>query len=153
VEWITALQGRVVGLDTTPLIYFIEENPTYLDRLCPFFEAVDRGEFSVVTSVVTLLEVLVHPFRRGDPTLAQQYRDILLNARGLTTVLLSRDIAEEAAQIRATHNIRTPDAIQIATAIHEGASFFLTNDVRLHSLPGLKVLILGQLEARPHVSG
>jgi hypothetical protein len=81
VGWIEALQGKVVGLDTTPLIYFIEENPTYLDMVYPFFEAMDRGKFSVVTSIVTLLEVLVHPFRRGDTRLAQQYRDILLGCR------------------------------------------------------------------------
>jgi predicted nucleic acid-binding protein len=145
--WIDALSGKVVGLDTMPLIYFIEENPAYLDTVCPFFEAMDRGDFSVVTSVVTLLEVLVHPFRHGDTVLAQQYRDILLNAKGLTTLLLSQDIAEEAARLRAAHNIRTPDAIQMATATYAGASFFLTNDSRLPSLPGLKVLILDELKA------
>lgn len=78
-EWIGALQGKVVGLDITPLIYFIEENPTYLDMVHPFFEAMDRGEFSVVTSIVTLLEVLVHPFRRGDRRLAQQLSVLVLD--------------------------------------------------------------------------
>lgn len=146
-EWIEALQGKVVGLDTTPLIYFIEENPTYLDMLHPFFEAMDRGEFNVVTSIVTLLEVLVHPFRRGDTRLAQQYRDILLNADNLTTIFLSQDIAEEAARLRAVHNIRTPDAIQMATAINGGASFLLTNDSGLPSLPELSLLVLDGLKA------
>jgi predicted nucleic acid-binding protein len=145
-EWIDALRGKVVGLDTMPLIYFIEENPTYLDMVCPFFQAMDHGDFSVVTSVVTLLEVLVHPFRHGDTVLAQQYRDILLNAKGLTTLLLSQDIAEEAAQLRAAHNIRTPDAIQMATATYAGASLFLTNDSRLPSLPELEVLVLDELK-------
>ena len=146
-EWVTALQGQVVGLDTTPLIYFIEENPTYLETIRPFFVAMDRGEFSVVTSTVTLLEVLVHPFRRGERNLAQQYRDILLGAKGLTTIPLSQDIAEEAARLRASHNIRTPDAIQMATALRAGASRFLTNDARLPSLVELKVLVLDDLRA------
>ncbi len=146
-EWIATLRGKVVGLDTAPLIYFIEENPIYLETVQPFFEAVDHGEFDVVTSVVTLLEVLVHPFRHGDTALAQQYRDILLDVEGLTTILLSQDIAEEAARLRATHNIRTPDAIQMSTAIRRGASFFLTNDARLPSLPSLKVLVLDELKA------
>lgn len=134
-EWVAALQGKVVSLDTAPLIYFIEENQTYLETVRPFFEAMDWGEFSVVTSIITLLEVLVHPFRDGDTALAQQYRDILL----------SQDVAEEAARLRATHNIRTPDAIQMATAIHAGASFFLTNDDRLPALPELTVLVLDEL--------
>jgi predicted nucleic acid-binding protein len=149
VEWIEALQGKIVGLDTTPLIYFIEENPTYLDTLHPFFAAMDRGEFKVVTSIVTLLEVLVHPFRHGDTKLAQQYRDILLNADGLTTIFLTQDIAEEAARLRAVHNIRTPDAIQMAAAIQEGASFLLTNDAGLPSLPELSLLVLDRLKAQP----
>jgi hypothetical protein len=29
-EWIADLLGQVVGLDTAPLIYFIEEHPTYI---------------------------------------------------------------------------------------------------------------------------
>ena len=143
--WIDSLRGEVVGLDTTPLIYFIEENSTYLELVSPFFEAIDQGEVSVVTSIVTLLEVLVHPFKHGDAALVQQYRDILLNSQGLTTIPLSQDIAEEAARIRATHNIRTPDAIQMATASYMGASHFLTNDARLPSLPELKVLVLDQV--------
>ncbi len=146
-EWIAALHGIAVVLDTTPLIYFIEENPIYLETVRPFFEAMDCGKFSVLTSIVTLLEVLVHPFRRGDIELAQQYRDILLNAEGLSTILLSQDIAEDAARLRAAHNIRTPDAIQLATAIHKGASFFLTNAGRLPSLPGLNILVLDELRA------
>jgi len=143
--WLATLRDKVVGLDTTPLIYFIEENPTYLKLVSPFFEAIDQGEVSAVTSIVTLLEVLVHPFQHGDAALVQQYRDILLNAQGLTTILLSQDIAEEAARIRAAHSIRTPDAIQMATAIYVGASYFLANDARLPSLPELKVLVLDRV--------
>lgn len=60
-EWLTALRGAVVGLDTTPLIYYIEENPDYIGAVQPFSKAIDRGEVHVVTSAVTLLEVLVHP--------------------------------------------------------------------------------------------
>lgn len=96
--WIASLQGKVVGLDTAPLIYFVEENQTYLETIRPFFEAMDGGDFSAVTSIITLLEVLVHPFRHGNTALVQQYRDILLSAEGLTTILLSQDIAEEAAR-------------------------------------------------------
>jgi hypothetical protein len=53
-EWIVQLQGAIVGLDTAPLIYFIEENPTYLEITDAFFEAMFRGEFMVVTSVITI---------------------------------------------------------------------------------------------------
>ena len=146
-EWLAQLQGQVVSLDSAPLIYFIEENPTYLEMTDAFFEAMVRGEFRVVTSVVTLLEVLVYPLRQGNRILAQQYRDILFNEAGLTTIEVSPAIAEVAAQLRATYNLQTPDSIQMATAISGGASLFLTNDARLPSLPGLEVLLLEELRA------
>lgn len=145
--WIESLRGQVVALDTAPIIYLIQENPTYLQSVRPFFEALDRGEFRAVTTVLTLLEVLVQPFRRGDTELAQQYRDILLYSPNLTCAPLTTTVAEEAARLRAQHNVQTPDAIQMATAIHEGASFFFTSDSGLPGLPNLQVLLLDQLRA------
>ena len=59
--WVDDLHDRVVGVDTAPLIYFIEENADYVDAVRPFFEALDRGDLRVVTSTITLLEVLIHP--------------------------------------------------------------------------------------------
>src|SRR5258708_39484605 len=105
-----------------PLIYYIEENPNYLKMVEPFFEAVERGEFEVVTSIITLVVVLVHPIRDGNAGLAQRYRDLLLETEGLSTVEIDQAIAEEAARLRAIFNIHTPDSIQPATAIATEAS-------------------------------
>jgi PIN domain nuclease of toxin-antitoxin system len=98
-EWLTQLQNQIVGLDTAPLIYFVEENLDYTALVDPFFEALDRREFSVVSSVITLTEVLVYPMRAGDIDLAQQYRDILFDQENVKTVSVSPQIAELAAQI------------------------------------------------------
>lgn len=144
-EWIEALRGSTVGLDTGPLIYYIEEHPTFLAKIKPFFEAAERNEFRIVTSYVTLIEVLVHPLREGRPELAEEYRNILLQSPALTAVSLDEGIAEESAGLRARHNLRTPDAIQLATAIRSGASWFLTNDAELANLPEISVLVLKQL--------
>ncbi|MEG3922938.1 MULTISPECIES: PIN domain-containing protein [unclassified Microcoleus] len=146
-EWIAQLQGQVVELDTAPLIYFMEQNPKYLEMMLLFFRSFNRGDFRIVKSTVTLVEVLVHPLRQKNTALAQEYREILMNQGSLTVVELTPDIAETAAQLRATYNLRSPDSIQMATAIHEGASFFLTNDARLPSLPGLTVLVLEHLRS------
>jgi predicted nucleic acid-binding protein len=144
VGWIDDLQGKTVGLDTAPLIYFIEENPAYIETVRFFFEAMDRGDFLVVTSTVTLLEVLVHPFRSNNRKLAAEYRDILLNAK-LTILEVSTSIAEQAAQLRAAYNIRTPDAIQVSAALSAGASHFLTNDIRLPEIPSIQIFSLDAL--------
>ena len=143
-EWIDDLQEKTVGLDTAPLIYFIEENPAYIETVRFFFEAMDRGDFLVVTSAVTLLEVLVHPLRSNNKELATEYRDILLNSK-LKILEVSSSIAEQAAQLRADYNIRTPDAIQISAALSAGASHFFTNDIRLPEIPSIQILSLDAL--------
>jgi hypothetical protein len=55
-EWVNSLRDQIVGLDTAPLIYFIEDHPDYLKVIQPFFSAVDDGNIQVVTSTVTLLK-------------------------------------------------------------------------------------------------
>ncbi len=89
----------------------------------------------------------MHPLRNDNVKLAQQYQDILLNQEYLKVFSMSSEIAKLAAELRATKNLRTPDAIQVATAIQNGADFFLTNDMSLKSLSNLTVLILDNINA------
>jgi predicted nucleic acid-binding protein len=145
-EWVRKLTGSIVGLDTAPLIYFVEEPPRYLHLVDPFFEAVERGEIEVVTSTVTLTEVLVHPYRQGNRILAERYSRILRNSKNLKTISVTTEIAAEAAQIRATHRLKTPDALQIATARLANATAFLTNDDRFASIPGMEIILLDRLK-------
>jgi predicted nucleic acid-binding protein len=81
--------------------------------------------------MLTLTEVLTHPLRQGNPHLAYEYWRILLQADNVETLPVSAPIAEEAARLRAKHNLRSPDSIQIATAINAAATTFLTNDTQL----------------------
>ncbi|HPD17049.1 MAG TPA: PIN domain-containing protein [Planctomycetota bacterium] len=144
-EWVSQLRGTVVGVDTAPFIYFMEDHPKYRPVLVPFSEVLDRGEFSAVTSVLTLCEVLPHPFRKGALGLAENYRRILLRAAHLATLNVTPEIAEDTARLRAKHNLRTPDAVQIAAALREGATSFVTNDTDLPTLPGLRIIVLDNL--------
>ena len=144
-EWLSSLKGKTVGLDASSLIYYIEEHPAFLLLVDPFFNAMMRGDFEVVTSTVTITEVLVHPISLNNYALAEAYRDILQNAAYLRTVPVTAGIAETAARLRAVHNIRTPDAIHIATAMHCNAEFFFTNDTRLAVVSRPTMLILSDL--------
>jgi predicted nucleic acid-binding protein len=144
-EWVARLHGKLVSLDTAPFIYFIEDHPRYAPQLVALFEAVEQGRIRIVTSVVTLAEVLVRPLRERQADLVTEYRDILLGSPGVEALPVSAAIAERAAELRATHGLRTPDAIQLATAMEAGAAAFLTNDTRLRTVAGLEVLILAEL--------
>lgn len=139
------LAGRLIGQDSAPLIYALEEHPAYLGRMRAFLTGLSEGRWRSVVSTLTLVEVLVHPIRQGDRALADRYRTLLLDTRGIRVVPLSTAIAEEAARLRAVYNLRTPDAVQLATAITEGASHFLTNDRRLARVTEIAVLQLDDL--------
>ena len=146
-EWLNDLRSKTVGLDTAPLIYFIEENSTYLEGVKLFFEAMERGDFTVVTGNRSGSDILVHPLRSNNTALAEEYRDILLNSK-LMTMEISSTIAEQAAQLRANYNMRTPDAIQISAALNAGATHFFTNDIRLPEIVEIQVLSLDTLMKR-----
>jgi predicted nucleic acid-binding protein len=139
---IDEIRGQRICIDTASIIYFIEEHPKYLQVVRPVFVEIDSGNIEAITSTVTLLEVLVHPLRVGDETLAGKYRDILLSSEGLTTFEILHEISEIASGLRAKYSIRTPDAIQIAVGIRYGATKFLTNDPNLRKVSEIKVLIL-----------
>ena len=125
---------------------FIEGHSIYQPILTRLFDFNDRGGFSFVTSTVTLLEVLVKPLRDGQTAIAKQYRDILTSAKSIEIIDVTTAISEQAAFLRAKYNLRTPDAIQLATAIELGADYFLTNDSQLKSFSEINVLTVAELQ-------
>ena len=144
--WLEQVRDGTVFLDTAPAIYFVEENSHYLGVVSPFFDAASSGTLRAITSVVTLSEILVAPLRNASSAIAERYRQVLSPLGGLGVYSVTQQIAEEAAQSRATYRrIRTPDAIQMATAIVAGADYFPTNDKALPDLPDLQMLVVDDL--------
>jgi predicted nucleic acid-binding protein len=139
---ISELGPGPVGVDTSIFIYFIEEEPRFLPVVLPLFEGVDEGKRELVTSALTLLEVLVVPYRAGNRPLAQRYELLLTRSRGIRMVELTRDQLRAAAQLRAVTGARTPDALHLVSALGAGCRTFLTNDRRLPKVPGLRVIQL-----------
>ncbi len=80
----------------------------------------------MVTSTITLLEVLVNPMKQNNAQIAAKYRNILLKTKDLALFSLTQSIAEEAARLRAVYKLYIADAVQIATALNSRAAFFLT---------------------------
>ncbi|MCO5207135.1 MAG: PIN domain-containing protein [Anaerolineae bacterium] len=143
---IEELRNTIVGIDTAPFIYFIERNDNFHTIVQPVFAALDAGTLQAVTSTITLAEVLVQPLRNNRPKLAQRYREILQDSVGLSLINVTPDVAERTAQFRAAYQLRTPDAIQIATALQANATHFLTNDRQLRKITEIKVLLLSDFQ-------
>ena len=136
--------GRV-ALDTAVFIYFIEEHPDFLPLVKPLFTEADEERREIVTSAVTLHEVLIVPYRAGNLPLADRYQALLTRSRGVRLVDLDRDQLRSAAQIRALSGMRAPDALQVAAALTHRCRTFVTDDRRLPTIPGLRVVQLSEL--------
>lgn len=50
-------------IDTMPFIYYVEENPLYVDLVQVAIDRIDEGVFEAVSSIITLTEVLTLPIR------------------------------------------------------------------------------------------
>ncbi len=134
-----------LAIDTAPLIYFIEAHPTYDNLVAPFFQQIDTGNLQGVTSVITLAEILSLPIQQGNLQLQTQYRTLLLSSAHFEVHNVDVKIAEYAAELRAKYRLRTPDALQVSTAISTGCQAILTNDKNWKRVTELQVIIVDEL--------
>jgi predicted nucleic acid-binding protein len=81
-----------------------------------------------VTSVLTITELLTGPYKSKNFQLVEEYRSTLFSFPNLTFREMDYEIANQTAQLRAEYGLKTPDAIQLATALLEKADVFITND-------------------------
>jgi plasmid stability protein len=99
-------QHRSVAQEVTHILAQAVEHQDYLPLVAPIFEETARGERELVTSAVTLLGLLVVPYRAGHLALAERYQELLTRSRGWNLVDLDRGQLRMAAQLRALHRIQ-----------------------------------------------
>jgi predicted nucleic acid-binding protein len=132
-----ALAGvRRVFLYTAPIIYYVQRHVRYHPLAAPVFDAICDGTLTAVTSSITFVEALVHPFRTRNHALAQGFRNVICD--GVNTEYVGVDgVVERAAALRATHRFGLADAFQAAVALESGCEAFLTNDRHFNRLGGI----------------
>jgi uncharacterized protein len=127
--------------DTNLFIYLFEGSAGFGGQVASLREKMLRRGDQLVTSTLTLGEVLVKPMKEGDTKLLKEYADVL----PAVAVLLPFDekAATVCAQLRGDSGLRAPDAIQLACAASFGVDLFVTNDTRLHNrqVPGIQFIV------------
>lgn len=136
---------RKVGLDTSIFIYQVEENRKYFHFTDSVFTWLEEPRSRAVTSTITLLELLVQPYRLGDIDRVNRFYALFSTYPHLEWLAPTLEIADMGARLRAEYNLRPPDAIQAATSVNVDATGFLSNDPDFRKVPGLEVLILDDL--------
>ena len=132
----------VIGLDTSIFIYHLEDHPRYSPLTEIVFNALERGINKGITSYLTLMEILVKPKTEGLSQVARDYEYYLTTFPNLTFREMGLDVARKASDLRTAERIKTPDAIQLATAIVHEATAFLTNDKAFERVKAVDILIL-----------
>jgi predicted nucleic acid-binding protein len=135
---------KKVGLDSSIFIYHLEDIEPYADLTEVAFSAIAEGLPKAVVSMISITELLVQPFAKGEADRVTVFEQFILSLPNTDLIPPTYTIAREAARLRAKYAIRTPDALLISTALSEKAEAFLTNDSRLRSLKaeGVGILVL-----------
>jgi predicted nucleic acid-binding protein len=134
-----------VALDTSIFIYQLETNPRYVACTDHIFSWVEQPGSRAITSTITMTELLVQPYRDNNEQRVDEFYGLLSTYPNLDWIAPNLEIAGLAARIRALHRLRTPDALQAATAVHAQATGLITNDPVFERVEGLETMVLDQL--------
>ena len=138
--------SSLVYLDTSPVIYSVEKFPEYVPLLAPLWLKLQAGEIQIVSSELILMETLVLPLRNSNSILINAYEQLLISSE-MRLIPISQSILRQAANLRATTSLKTPDAIHAATALSINCNQFITNDKGFRNIPGLPAVILSEVLA------
>ena len=140
---------KKVFVDTAPFIYFIEKdenNPQYFEKVKKFFSNGYESDKKFVTSVITMEEYFVFPYRNKLYSFINMFNK-LVQTTDMEIVEVNQEIAKKAAQIRAEYKgFKAMDAIQLAVAGVTKCDLFLTNDKQLRQFKELKCITVDELE-------
>ena len=115
--------------DTNLFIYLFEDKHERSEQVAELRQRMIEREDELLTSALTLGEILVRPKEMGDEKLAQVYE--LAISAAATVLPFDSHAALRFAEIRQDRSIKAPDAIQLACASVARADLFITNDNRL----------------------
>lgn len=136
---------RRIALDTSIFIYHLEPNPKYLAYTDIIFSWLEAPDSRAITSTITMTELLVLPYREGDEQRADDFYGLLSTYPNLDWIAPNLEIVELAARIRGLYRLRTPDALQAATAAHSQTTGLITNDAVFERVEGFQTLVLDSL--------
>jgi uncharacterized protein len=133
--------------DTNLFIYLLEGQGELGKRVVELRKAMLARGDQLLTSALTLGEVLVKPIERGEHALAEKYEEAIEAAS--LVIPFEAKAARIYAGLRTDRSLRAPDAIQLACAAAAGVDLFITNDTRLQTKQVAGIQFIVSLERAP----
>ena len=136
----------LVHLDASVLALHVAGVPRTLPLTRSLFRVMEAGEVAAQTSALSLYQLLVESYRRGEESTAARIEQLIGSIPGLRVIPLDGRIARQAAQVRAQIGGRVERSVQLATALSEGADLFLAQRSALRRVAGMAIESLDALQ-------
>jgi predicted nucleic acid-binding protein len=136
---------RRIALDTSIFICQLEANARHLALTDSVFSWVERAGHEAVTSTITMTELLLPAYCDNDEHRVDAFYGLLSTYPNLQWIAPDLEAADLAARLRAVYRLRTPDALQAATALRAHATGLITNDPVFTRIEELETVVLDQL--------
>ena len=133
----------ILFLDASVLIWRAEGTPPFQNAAVKVLDGLRKqhDDTALAVSRISWLECRVKPLRDGDRALLASYA--VFFSGGARVVELSADVVGHAAELRAEYGLKTPDALQAASALSlPGPLIFLTGDADFSRVKGLQVRVV-----------
>jgi predicted nucleic acid-binding protein len=137
-----------IFLDTNVFVYLVEDRGHFGKRAMEIFNEISLRGDELMTSTLTLGELLVKPLEADDLALADRYRKAL-KGPSVRMISFDEEASERFARIRRDRGVKAPDAIQLAAAASVGCDLFITNDERLTRLRVPGIHFISSMERAP----
>ncbi len=145
-------EPSLLHLDASVLALHTAGIPSSLPLTRTLFRLMESGDVTAQTSALSLYQLLMESYRRGEETTADRVERLIGALPGLRVVPIDGRIARQAAQVRARIGGGLERSVQLATALSEEADLFLTRHSSLRRVAGLRVESLDVYTTRPTVS-
>lgn len=136
-----------VFLDTTPLIYLLDNDANFCAKTARILSLLESKNSTFISSVVTCTEYLVIPYRMENTEKIEAFWELIVNCP-IILYPITKNIADKAAKIRSEYHFKTMDSLQLAAACLENCDIFLTNDKELTKFKEVRCVTVEEFEIK-----
>ena len=126
----------LLGADTGFFVSYANKHP----RAVKIWQELGEGQHTLVVSTLTINEILVYFYRRGDGNMGEEWVDLMVEADSIEVVPVSVEIAASSARYRHGMGLPTVDSVILATFLNRQCEKLLSTDDDFRIVDEQKVL-------------
>ncbi len=129
---------RKLTLDTNIFLYYLANQAPYADLVSDLLLRAIRGDVVLELPGMVQFELLIRPFRSGDPNELAVIHKLVRDHPGIESSSISDAVLQLSAEIRARTKLKPPDALVAGSAMVHRSAAIVSNDRDFYTLEALK---------------